>query len=200
MKKSMLLVTTLGIVAGVAVPFSARAEHIIVPPTPETVRVDAPNRVFAVGHAVGTQDYVCLPSSTATSGFAYSLFTPQATLFDNDGKERITHFFSPNPDEDGTIRPTWESSKDASKVWGKVVNGDASTDARFVAEGAIAWLKVTASGWEDGPNGGDRLSHTTFIQRLNTAGGSAPSTGCATLTDVGRTQFVPYTADYFFYH
>ena len=43
------------------------------------------------------------------------------------------------------------------------------------------------------------LSGTTFIQRLNTVGGSAPETGCDIPTDVGRKAFVPYRANYFFY-
>ena len=54
-------------------------------------------------------------------------------------------------------------------------------------------------GAQDGPTGGDTLTATTFIQRLNTSGGVAPSTGCASSTDVGKQAFVPYTADYFFY-
>ncbi len=43
------------------------------------------------------------------------------------------------------------------------------------------------------------MTEITFIQRLNTAGGSAPATGCSVATDVGRKAFVPYRADYFFY-
>ncbi|PYR41378.1 MAG: hypothetical protein DMF95_31190 [Acidobacteria bacterium] len=43
------------------------------------------------------------------------------------------------------------------------------------------------------------LTEATFVQRLNTAGGVAPSTGCSGPTDVGNEAFVPYTADYFFY-
>jgi hypothetical protein len=57
-------------------------------------------------------------------------------------------------------------------------------------------LQVT--GTQDGPTGGRALAATTFIQRLNTSGGTAPSTGC-TPSDVGKRAFVPYTADYFFY-
>jgi hypothetical protein len=39
----------------------------------------------------------------------------------------------------------------------------------------------------------------TYVQRLNTSGGSAPATGCAVSTDVGGQVLVPYTADYYFY-
>jgi len=77
--------------------------------------------------------------------------------------------------------------------------GNSSTDPGFVARNAIAWLLVTVVGSEDGPTGGDTLTETTFIQRLNTSGGVAPSTGCTSSTDVGNLAFVPYTADYFFY-
>ena len=44
--------------------------------------------------------------------------------------------------------------------------------------------------------GGRLFLNTTFVQRLNTNGGAAPTTSCS----VGQTQLVPYTADYYFYH
>jgi hypothetical protein len=74
-----------------------------------------------------------------------------------------------------------------------------TSDPVFVAPGAIPWLLLQVVGAEVGPTGGDRLSETTFIQRLTTAGGVAPTTGCAQAVDVGRRALVPYTADYFFY-
>jgi hypothetical protein len=52
---------------------------------------------------------------------------------------------------------------------------------------------------QEGPRGGDLLTQTTFIQRVNTDGGLAPETGCAQLSDVGKKAFVHYTADYFFF-
>ena len=79
------------------------------------------------GHGVGTQNYICLPCPNPTtpatacpdaSGFAWLLFTPEATLFNDHGKQLTTHFFSPNPEEDGTIRATWQDSRDSSIVWG----------------------------------------------------------------------------------
>ncbi len=176
---------------------AAHAKHATPPKVPANLEVPAGNTAFLVGHATGTQNYVCLPSGT---GFAYVLFTPEATLFDEHGRQIITHFFSPNPFENGTIRATWQDS-DTSTVWGKVKPGDSASHLDFpdvVADGAIAWLKVTAVGAKDGPRGGDKLSDTTFIQRLNTSGGVAPA-DCTKLADVGKEAFVPYTADYFFY-
>ena len=153
-----------------------------------------------MGHGVGTQNYICLPSG---GGFAFQLFTPEATLFDPRSKQQIiTHYFSPNnnpfdPADKGVIRVTWEDSRDSSIVWAALVTS--STDANFVATGAVPWLKLKAVGAQDGPTGGDRLSDTTFIQRVNTVGGIAPPTGCSALADVGKKACVPYEADYFFY-
>jgi hypothetical protein len=149
--------------------------------------VPAGNKLFLGTHGVGTQNYVCRPSG---AGVAYVLFTPQATLFSEDGGQVITHYFSPNlstnppdPNTDpkvvanGAIRVTWQHR-----------------DPR-----AVAWLLLDEVGVQEGPTGGDTLTKTTFVQRLNTTGGLAPSTGCSSLTDVGNQAFVPYTADYFFY-
>ena len=199
-----------------SLPQLARAEAIHVGNVPANIRVPPGNHPFLEGHGVGTQNYVCAPSASSPTGVAYVLFTPEATLFSDDSKQLITHFFSPSPTETntnpavvapGAIRVTWQH-RDTSIVWGRVRPadptvpgdiGDASTDAAFVAKDAVAWLKVTATATQAGPTGGDTLTKTTFIQRLNTAGGLAPSTGCSTPTDVGHQAFVPYTADYFFY-
>jgi hypothetical protein len=172
------------------------------PPLPDGMApVPEGNELFLGTHAVGTQNYVCQPSG---AGVAYVLFTPQATLFGGDGVQIITHFNSPNPDEpntdpkvvaDGIIRATWQF-KDTSRVWAKVHQPDGAVT---VDKDAIAWLLLDAVGDQGGPTGGDKLTKTTFVQRLNTTGGLAPKTGCSSPTDVGNKAFVPYTADYFFY-
>ena len=58
---------------------------------------------------------------------------------------------------------------------------------------------LQAAGAQLGPTGGRLLTNTTYIHRLNTTGGLAPTTGCSQSTEVGAVQLVPYTADYFFY-
>src|SRR5262245_34190421 len=73
---------------------AAFADEIKRPHVPHNIRVPDGFDVFLIGHAVGTQNYVCLPSDT---GFKFTLFTPQATLFGDAHEELITHFFSPNP-------------------------------------------------------------------------------------------------------
>ncbi|HEY6685190.1 MAG TPA: DUF3455 domain-containing protein [Propionibacteriaceae bacterium] len=183
-------------------PQAVQADGTTPPPLPPGLApVPEGNELFLVGHGVGTQNYVCRPSG---AGVAYVLFTPQATLFDDDGRQIITHYFSPNPSEpntdpkvvaDGAIRVTWQD-KDTSIVWARLhqPNGSVTVDRN-----AVAWLLLDMTGVQEGPTGGDKLTVTTFIQRLNTTGGLAPSTGCSSLTDVGNQAFVPYTADYFFY-
>jgi len=196
------------VIGGVVVAFAAlspqaaQANDITPPPLPPGLApVPAGQKLFLVGHAAGTQNYVCRPSG---AGVAYVLFTPEATLFGDTGEQVITHYFSPNPFEpntdprvvaDGMIRATWQH-RDTSTVWAKLhqPNGAVTVDPT-----AIAWLLLDVVGARNGPTGGDKLTETTFIQRLNTTGGLAPFTGCSSLTDVGNQAFVPYTADYFFY-
>ena len=183
-------------------PQPAYARQVAPPPVPPDLQVPAGHKAFLVGHAVGTQNYVCAPSASSPSGVAYALFAPEAILFSNDAGQVITHFFSPNPFEantnpavvaPGTIRATWQHSRDTSTVWAKLPKGSVVVD-----QDAIAWLLLKVVGAADGTVG-DTLTKTTFIQRLNTTGGVAPSTGCDSPADVGNQAFVPYTADYFFY-
>jgi len=177
------------------------AETLVVPPTPHILQPPAGNVPFLKGHAVGTQNYMCLPSLT---GFAWTFFAPQATLFltlEFSGRsiqqQITTHFLSANPNENGTPRPTWQSSLDTSAVWGRSIMS--SNDSNFVEPGAIPWLLLQVVGTATGPTGGAFLTQATFIQRLNTSGGIAPATGCSSSGNVGATALVPYAADYFFY-
>jgi Protein of unknown function (DUF3455) len=171
-----------------------RRHRINPPPVPEDIQVPAGSRAFLEGHAVGTQNYVCLPSGTA---FAWILYTPQATLFDDDARQITTHFFSPSP-ADGAFRPAWQHSRDTSTVWAQLA-APPSSDPDFVAPGAIPWLRLEVVAAQEGPTGGRALTRTASIHRVNTSGGIAPSTGCGAATDVGKKALVPYTADYFFY-
>lgn len=191
-------VTTFGIALTLGLPHAMQAQVIAPPPVPTNIEVDAPDQVFLVGRGIGTQNYECQPVDSL-GRVNWVLFTPQATLFDDQDEQLITHFFSPNPIEDFIVRVAWQHSRDSSIVWGKLVAS--SLDSNFVKAGAIPWLKIDVknTGRQDGPTGGDTLSRTTFIQRLNTDGGAAPSTGCDRPTDVGKKAFVPYAADYFFY-
>ena len=79
------------------------------------------------------------------------------------------------------------------------VNRERAVATATVDGTAIPWVKLVRVGSRVGPTGGTTLSDTTFVQRVNTRGGLAPSTGCDQLPDVGKRAFMPYTADYFFY-
>jgi uncharacterized protein DUF3455 len=191
--------TTLITAAIVVLTLAIAAPHaagpvIVTPPVPTDLVVPAGNTAFLIGHAQGTQNYVCLPKG---SGFAWTLFGPQATLFDGNGNQQITHFLSANPIENGTLRATWQHSGDTSRAWAAAIA--TSSDSAYVAPGAIPWLKLQVVGAQYGPSFGHKLTETTFIQRVNTAGGVAPATGCSVSTDLGQRAFVPYTADYIFY-
>jgi hypothetical protein len=86
---------------------------------------------------------------------------------------------------------------DTSTVWAVALAS--SSNPGFGEPGAIPWLLLQVVGAQDGPTGGDTLTATTFIQRLNTSGGIAPSTGCTEPAHVGKKDLVPYEADYVFY-
>jgi len=189
-------VTALSMAAAIALPHAARAQTVTPPPVPAGLEVPAGNEAFLVGHAFGSQNYVCQPSQSL-GRVAWTLFTPEATLFNEQSDQLITHFFSPNPDPNdlGVVRATWQDSRDTSAVWAKGIKSAADP----TGAGAIPWVLLIKVGTQVGPTGGTTLSKTTFVQRLNTVGGSAPETGCDIPTDIGKKAFQPYTADYFFY-
>jgi hypothetical protein len=164
------------------------------PPVPANLEVPPGHKAFLEGHAYGTQNYSCLPTAT---GVAWTFQAPQATLFNDNDNQTMTHFLSPNPVESGTLRATWQHSRDTSAVWAAAIAS--STDPNYVAPGAVPWLLLRVVGAAEGPDGGDKLTETVLIHRVNTAGGIAPAAGCATGADIGKRVFVPYETDYIFY-
>jgi len=200
----------------------AQAQNIASPTTPAIITPPSGNTAFLVGHAQGTQGYICLPTSAGASTASWTVkgARPEATLFQSffgQNFQIITHFLSPDtkPNDDAPDplpfgSATWQSSLDTSKVWAQVPLSNstnppspasilAGSDPSCPNAGAIACLLLQSIGSQDGPTGGTILSKTTFVQRLNTKGGSAPEHGCAVSTDVGNQTLVPYTADYYFF-
>lgn len=183
---------------GMVVP--ARAQTVTPPPVPAAIQVPPGNTAFLVGHAIGTQDYTCLPTG-------WKFFGPQATLFINVfgrfPQQIITHFLSldtnPNPSAPNPLpagSPTWQGSFDTSVVWGnKIGSINSGSDPSCPNSGAIPCLLLQAIGSLAGPTGGSFLTNVTYVQRLNTSGGSAPTGTC----NVGDQALVHYTADYYFY-
>jgi hypothetical protein len=194
------LITAAVILLTLESPATAQLETVAVPPMPDNLRAPAKNIPYLKTSATGTQNYVCMPGA---SGPAWKFVGPQATLLvtfpwlQGEVRQQIaTHFLSSNPAESGTARPTWQHSIDTSAVWGKAIA--TSTDAAYVAPGAIPWLLLEVVGTQRGPMGGSLLAETTYIQRLNTSGGSAPTSGCE-ISNYGALAMTPYTTDYLFY-
>lgn len=184
------------------------AAQVTVPPTPTQITPGEGNTAYLVGHAFGTQGYTCLPTPTGGTAWNVNPARPEATLFtDVFGQDFqiITHFASidSNPNEFApkpvslSGNATWQSSLDTSKVWAVAVGSiPAGSDPQSCPnDGAIPCLLLQSIGNQKGPTGGNLLAKATFVQRLNTKGGVAPTTACS----VGQTQLVPYSADYFFY-
>jgi hypothetical protein len=160
-----------------AVPAVAAAKPA--PQVPSTLVVEPGHKLFLSGHATGVQIYRCDASG---SSFAWALVAPRAIVVDRKGKQLMTHFGG----------PSWQT-KDGSTVVGQRVDGVT------VDPTAIPWLLIRAASTTNGPEGGDRLSATTFIQRTHTTGGLPPAPATCTAGDQGDVVEVPYTADYHFW-
>ena len=161
----------------ILVATSALANDNRAPEVPPEIVVDATtNKVHFHGFGVGFQVYTW-------NGTSWGNAVPEATLFDEDGNIVAIHFGVPIPPR---VHPAWQSNS-GSKVVGALPPAAVTLDTN-----AIPWLRLAALTTE-GPG---IFAHTTFIQRVNTTGGKAPSTDGAFIGQVAR---VPYTADYFFY-
>jgi len=136
-----------------------------------------PSRLAFHAYARGVQIYKRV-------GTAWTLVGPSAVLTANADGTGVVGFHYLNTT--GPTGPAWQGVS-GSKVVGilpamKSCLADAS---------AIKWLLIQAAASE-GPG---IFDGTTFIQRLNTAGGLAPSYAGSE----GEIVEVPYTAEYFFY-
>jgi len=131
----------------------------------------AGNVLSSVFRAEGVQVYQCAAG-------AWTFLEPAATLNGVGrgvaGRRTAIHFRG----------PSWESPNDGSLVEAKAV-------ANSPVTGSIPELLLQAS-----KNRGDGVfGHVTYVQRLATRGGVAPTGAC---TD-GATAGVPYRAEYRFY-
>jgi hypothetical protein len=205
-----LVVAALALGCAFGTVTQAEAQRVTSPATPAEITPPEGNSAFLVGHALGTQGYICLPKGEGAS-WTVNNARPEATLFTSFfGQEFqiITHFLSPdiNPNQDAPNpvpfgSATWQSSFDSSRVWAQPQQSIAAgSDASCPNTGSIACVLLQSIGSQKGPAGGRFLVKTTFVQRLNTKGGSAPDDGCSATTDVGKQALVPYTADYYFFH
>ena len=136
----------------------------------EDLRVPAGNKVAVHAYAIGVQIYLW-------TGTSWSFVGPEAVLYHGDEEvgEFGIHYAG----------PTWESASGSTVVGTVLERCTPDPDA-------TPWLLLEASSSQ----GRGIFQRVTYIQRVNTVGGTAP-------TDpgdfVGEEVEVPYTAEYYFY-
>jgi len=145
------------------------AKDVRAPLVPQDIQVPEGSKVHFHGFARGFQIYTW-------DGSSWGSAVPEAVLYDTEGNVVAIHY----------VGPTWESNS-GSKVVGAVVPPRVTVDPD-----AIPWLLLSAVSNE--PPG--IFAGITYIHRVNTVGGKAPSVPG---TVVGQVARVPYTADYYFY-
>jgi hypothetical protein len=147
-------------------------------PVPDKLKPGAGESLAMIVAAKGVQIYECRAGKDAVAGYEWAFVAPEAELFDAHG----------NPIGRHGAGPQWQAND------GSTIRATVKERANAPIAGAIPWLLLTAR--TVGPEG--MFSKVTSIQRVNTAGGVAPATGC-TQDTVGRPARVDYTADYYFY-
>ena len=126
----------------------------------------------------GVQIYVCTAQPDQPARYDWRFVEPQANLFGPDGATIGRHYAG----------PTWEGV-DGGKVVGELRAKVPSPDST-----AVDWLLLSAKT----ANGTGVLGAVSYVQRLNTAGGHAPSGGCSG-ANAGEEARVPYSAESDFY-
>jgi hypothetical protein len=170
---SALSVSTALLASAIVMP-----AHADQPAVPETLKPAANERMAFSSHARGVQIYRC----EAVEGKArWAFVAPEAQLFESAA--------STTPNGTHGAGPFWQGA-DGSRIVGKV---KARVDAASPKD--IPWLLLTTT--SQGPAG--QMSKVTSVQRLRTAGGIAPATGCAAAEDAGKEARVPYVTDYVFF-
>jgi Protein of unknown function (DUF3455) len=145
---------------------------------PGTVQVPAGHKVAMETVGVGQITYECRAKTTAAGEFEWFFVGPDARLMDRNGRQ-VGKYFGPPA--------TWENM-DGSKVTATQV-----AVAPAMA-GSIPYQLVKANP----AVGNGMMNGTTYIQRVATRGGVAPSMPCDA-GSLGAKQVVQYQADYIFY-
>ena len=143
---------------------------------PAAVNPPADATLKSAFYAVGTQNYVCA-TPAAGGAPAWTLKAPHALLLRGLDTAAI-HFAG----------PSWQA------LDGSVVVGTQTASAPAPDAANIPWLLLQASS-HTGPG---EFAPVSWIQRLSTAQGVAPATGCDD-AHLGAETLVPYRAQYFFY-
>ncbi len=145
---------------------------------PAAVRVPVGNKVAMETVGVGEITYECRGKANMPGQYEWVFVGPDAKLMDRSGKQ-VGKYFGPPA--------TWENM-DGSKVTATQVA------VAPAAAGSIPFQLVKA----DPAMGNGMMNGTTYIQRVATQGGVAPSAAC-TASNMSAKQIVKYQADYIFY-
>ena len=101
MKKVLAILGVLVLAPATSGVQAAGPNRVIAPDVPTEIEVPDGHVPFLVAHAVGTQGYFCLSFGASS---VWVPFGPQATLFDEESGQVMTHFLSPNPDQGSALR------------------------------------------------------------------------------------------------
>jgi hypothetical protein len=146
---------------------------------------DCPNLQVPAGNTLASHVYAVGVQIYRWNGTGWSFAGPEAVLFADAGGTAVVGIHYAGPE--GPTRPVWQS------VTGSVVVGEGLNPQRCTVDPeAIPWLRLTAV-WSEGPG---VFKGVTYIQRVNTVGGKAPTVSGGVAGEMAR---VPYTAEYFFY-
>jgi Protein of unknown function (DUF3455) len=145
---------------------------------PDAVKVPAGHRVTLETVGRGTIDYECRVKAGMAGAFEWVFVGPDAKLFDRKGNS-VGRYFGPPA--------TWESA-DGSKITGAQV-------AVAPAQAGSIPLQLVKANPASGPGA---MKGVSYIQRVATNGGVAPSDSCAS-SNTGARKTVNYQADYIFW-
>src|SRR5262245_39524878 len=140
---------------------------------PDKLKPGPTESLTMIVHAKGVQIYECRAKKDQAGVYEWAFVAPEADLLGARWQKIGRHHAGPHGE-----------STDGSKILGAV-----KERADGPLSSAIPWLLLTAK--SVGPAG--VFSKTTSIQRVNTAGGVAPSGGCSQAT-AGTGARVDYTA------
>lgn len=155
---------------------AAQADRHMVP---AAIAVPDGNVVMMKTLAMGQITYECMEKKDAPGSYAWIFKIPHAYLYDAGNTQVGRYYGSPKG-------ATWESN-DGSRVLGKQL---AVTPNTATAE-SIPLQLVQQNGYE----GNGAMNKVTYIQRLATAGGTAPVKACAA-ANAGKKELASYQADY----
>jgi hypothetical protein len=174
---SIVITLAAGLTACSNMPSSSMGKKFSQDALPEAVKVPAGNAVALETVGIGEITYECR-TKAGTAAYEWVFVGPQADLKNRSGAKIGTYYGPP---------ATW-AADDGSKITGTQVSVAPSS------AGNIPFQLVKANP----AMGTGAMTGTTYIQRVATQGGVAPSTTCDAAS-MGRKEIVKYQADYIFW-